>query len=128
MDALKIEFKKSQDCLKIAHLSFDVGEYDSAVNRAYYSILHTIRCGLLLSNNPEAASNRTHSGLISAFFQFLIKENLIDQSFSKKIGRAYEYRLISDYSGDFAEKDEALSCIQTADELLEAIKKLGMIS
>ena len=67
-----------------ARALFDLNDVDGACNRAYYAMFDAARATLLASGAPvEPDIGRTHSGLITAFSQHLVKNGPI----AKEMGR-----------------------------------------
>ena len=59
---------------KAARALFDLNDVDGACNRAYYAMFDAARAALLASGAPvQPDIGKTHSGLIAAFGQHLVK-------------------------------------------------------
>jgi len=88
---------KSHSALSAARLLIDNGFADDACNRAYYAMFDAARAALLACRAPiEAEQARTHSGLISAFGQYVVKAGRLPAEFGKSLNRAHEVRLLAD--------------------------------
>ena len=75
--------KADTACASAAAL-LELGDVDGASNRAYYAMFDAARAALLLSGAPVAPDiGRTHSGLIGAFGNHLVKNGPV----SKEVGR-----------------------------------------
>ena len=89
----KIRLQKSQKCYLSAIQDARDGDYDSANNRAYYSMYHAIRSLLAL----EGVDFKKHSQTIGYFNKNYIHTKLIDAYFNKMIIEASNSRNSSDY-------------------------------
>jgi uncharacterized protein (UPF0332 family) len=116
---------KAQSALGAAQLLLDKGFADDACNRAYYSMFDAARAALMYSSAPvETEQTRTHSGLISAFGQYVVKTGRLPAEFGKSLNRAHEVRLLADYSGDPVDLDEAIELVRRAAEFSLAVTAL----
>ena len=67
--------------------------FDTAANRSYYAIFHTVRALLAL----EKKDFKKHSGVISCFQMDYIKTGIFDKEMSDIIKNAFTLRQESDY-------------------------------
>lgn len=101
----------------------DVGDVDGAVNRAYYAMFDAARAALLSSGAPvDADIGRTHSGLIAAFGNFLVKNGPIDKEMGRALNRAHEIRLVADYNNESVDEADARAVIEQAQRFIATIK------
>jgi len=104
--------RKAESSLGAARLLLDNGYTDEACSRAYYAMFDAARAALLVANAPvEAEVARTHSGLMSAFSQHIVKPKLILQEIGRSLGQAQHVRLIADYKGDPVGAEDAARMI-----------------
>ena len=76
----------------------------------------------LLTKEIERTS---HHAIISAFGEFIVKANLIDEKFHQYIIEAFMLRNDCDYLAPFeADESQAAATLQRAKEFVEACKKL----
>ena len=102
---------------------FDLNDVDGACNRAYYAMFDAARAALLASGAPvEPDIGRTHSGLITAFSQHLVKNGPIAKEMGRLLKRAEETRLIADYKGDSVELADAREMVEQAEMFVEAMR------
>lgn len=109
LDAL---VRKSQRALRSARLGLRDGDTDGAVNRSYYAMLNSAQAALLSTGLPEDKLPKTHSGLISAFGEHVVKSGKMDAEFGRSLNKAEGLRLRADYTGvdlDVATAEEAIS-------------------
>lgn len=65
---------------------------------------------------------KTHSGLFSAFSQFLIKEGPVSREMGKLLKRAEEIRIVADYRGDSVELKDAHEIVLQAELFVETLR------
>ena len=63
IDLCRYRLEKAESYLNDANVTLSLGMYDTAANRSYYSIFHTVRALLAL----DGKDFRKHSGVISCF-------------------------------------------------------------
>jgi uncharacterized protein (UPF0332 family) len=98
------------------------GDTDGAVNRAYYAMFDAARAALLATGAPvEPDIARTHSGLIAAFGQHLVKNGPLARELGRLLNRAHEIRLLADYAGSSVEADDARQMVEQAEHFIAAI-------
>lgn len=95
---IRLRLTKCHEDLKYARILFEEGGYRQAVNRAYYAAF-ALTTATLLTQNIE---RRKHSGVESAFNQYLVKPGLIEVEYADIYRRVRRWREDADYD-DFAE-------------------------
>jgi uncharacterized protein (UPF0332 family) len=115
---------KADKAASSAHYLLELGDTDGAANRAYYAMFNAARAALLASGVAPTASDvsRTHSGLIAAFGQSLVKTDRVPKELGRLLNRALEIRQIADYTGDSVELDAASLLVQQADHFVAAMR------
>ncbi len=98
---INIRLKKAKEDIATAHDLIALGRVRGAVNRAYYAIYH-LATAVLLTQDIERSK---HSGVQSAFGQYLIKPGLIEPEYGRILTSARKAREASDYA-DRLELDE----------------------
>ncbi len=94
-------WNKAHQAASSAQLLLNAGDTSGACNRAYYAVFDAARAALLTSGAPVSSEiGKTHSGLIHAFSQHLVKTGLVPKELGQSFARAHELRLIADYTGD----------------------------
>lgn len=109
-----------------ARALFDLNDVDGACNRAYYAMFDAARAALLASGAVQPDIGRTHSGLITAFSQHLVKNGPIAKEMGRLLKRAEETRLIADYKGDSVELADAREMVEQAETFVEAMRSQFM--
>ena len=116
----KVRLEKSKQCYLTAMQDARYGDYDSANNRAYYSMFHAIRAILAL----EGIDFKKHSQVIGYFNKNYINSGFIELRFSKMVIEASNSRNESDYNDYYAATlEEAEENIGNADKFLETVKE-----
>jgi uncharacterized protein (UPF0332 family) len=114
---------KAERAAASARALLDLGDVDGACNRAYYAMFDAARTALLASGVPLAShTGRTHSGLISAFGNYLIKNGPVSKEMGRLLNRAEELRLVADYTGDAVELSDAREMVEQAETFVAAMR------
>ncbi len=117
--------RKAEAALGAAQLLLESGFPDDACNRAYYAMFDAARSALLACRAPiEAEQARTHSGLIAAFGQYIVKPGLLPAEYGKSLNRAHEVRLLADYSGNPVAIEQAAELVRRATDFILAVTPL----
>ena len=107
--------------LKESEHLFSGGFNNGTVGRAYYAMFHAATATLL----TKEIERTSHHAIISAFGEFIVKANLIDEKFHQYIIEAFMLRNDCDYLAPFeADESQAAATLQRAKEFVEACKKL----
>lgn len=78
---------------------------------------------LLASGAPvEPDIDRTHSGLIGAFGNFLVKNGSVSKEVGYLLNRAHEIRLVADYKGDSVELADVQKIVKQAETFVAAMR------
>ena len=114
--------QKARRSLAAARLLLENGFTDEACSRAYYAMFDAARAALVAANAPvEAEVARTHSGLMSAFAQYIVRPGLAPRDIAKKFAQAQRIRLIADYRGDPVDASEAAKVVEWAAKFIDAL-------
>ena len=106
-----------------ARVLLNLGDVDGAANRAYYAMFDAARAALLASGAPVGPDiGRTHSGLIGAFGNFLVKNGPISKEVGRLLNRAHEIRLMADYQGDCVEPADAKEMVDQAENFVAVMR------
>ncbi|MGV3604174.1 MAG: HEPN domain-containing protein [Dyadobacter fermentans] len=109
--------EKSLDCLKKAKLCYSGEMYDVALNRAYYSIFHSIQA---LLTSIGASLNKSHTGTHNAFHKDFIATGLIPRQHGVALKRLFEQRQFGDYDYEEVKEEEAAEGIADAEKFVLA--------
>ena len=114
---------KADTACSSARALLNLGDVDGASNRAYYAMFDAARAALLASGAPvEPDIGRTHSGLIGAFGNFLVKNGPVSKEVGRLLNRAHEIRLVADYNGDSVEPADAQEMVEQAETFVAAMR------
>ena len=114
MDVARHRLNVAKEDLDTAHLTFEVGQYRAANNRAYYSIFHTI-CAVLAK---EGVAFKRHKDTLSYFNKNYVHTEIFPRELGRKIVKAEEIRHASDYDTFYiASKDVTAQQIETASQV-----------
>jgi uncharacterized protein (UPF0332 family) len=93
---------KASTACSSAWALLELGDVDGAANRACYAMFDAARAALLASGaQMEPDIGRTHSGLIGAFGNHLVKNGPVSKDMERLLNRAHEIRQAADCSGDW---------------------------
>ena len=113
---------KAERACSSARALLDLGDVDGACNRAYYAMFDAARAALLASGAPvRPAMGKTHSGLINAFSEHLIKNGPVSKELGRLLKRGEEIRLVADYKSDSIELSDAQTMVVQAETLVAAM-------
>lgn len=93
VDLSLYRLSKSEQYLRDAKKTLELGMYDTSANRSYYAIFHAARAVLAL----DGLDFKKHSGVISNFQMRYIKTGVFDKQLSNIIKSAFSLRTESDY-------------------------------
>lgn len=114
--------KADTACLS-ARALLGLGDVDGAANRAYYAMFDAARAALLASGAPvEPEIGRTHSGLIGAFGNYLVKNGPVSKDMGRLLNRAHEIRQAADYNGESVELADAREMVEQAENFVAAMR------
>lgn len=114
---------KAERACSSARALLDLGDVDGACNRAYYAMFDAARAALLVSGAPVRPDiGKTHSGLINAFSEHLIKNGPVPKEMGRLLKRAEEIRLVADYKSDSVELSDTQEMVEQAEVFVAALK------
>jgi uncharacterized protein (UPF0332 family) len=111
--------KKAIRSIKAAKRLIGDEDYDFASSRLYYAVYYAMEAVLLTKN----LTSSKHTGIISQFNQFFVKEGIFPKNFSKIISRLFRERQVGDYGFyiDITE-EEILEDVKSSENFLEKVK------
>lgn len=115
---------KAHRAVASAQLLLADGDTEGACNRAYYAMFDAAHAALLWSDatiNP--ATTKTHSGLIAAFGQYLVKPGYLSSDLGKSLNQVERIRLLADYTGEEVSQDRAKWVIDQAIAFVETVRR-----
>ena len=126
-----VNLTKAKDFLFTAKANLQQNQYDSAINRAYYSMMRALRCILaennLLANWRQASlsPNVVHKKLDELFIKEIVNnKKIVNRDYYNKFKFVKEQRLLADYSEKFIDFSTAVKCINYAEDFFALIKQI----
>ena len=110
--------------LASAALVADDGDVEGACSNAYYAMFYAARVALLHVGQAERAMAKTHSGMTSAFSQYLVKPGLLPVHFGKAFSFELNRRILADYEEGGVTSDGAAEAIASAQTFVAAVTAL----
>jgi uncharacterized protein (UPF0332 family) len=104
----------ARQALSSAEALLALGDYNGAVNRAYYACHDAARGTLHLLANINTDQIKTHTGLMRYFAQFVVRTGLISEEIGPFMRREMELRHIADYGAGITDPSEAQRAVDDA--------------
>lgn len=124
MSSLKDGFvRKSRRALRSARLDLRDGDTEDAINRSYYAMLNSAQAALLSVGVPEDKLPKTHSGLIAAFGEHLVKSGKVEREFGRSMNKAEGLRLRADYTGVELDPATAEEALADAERFVQSVER-----
>ena len=116
---------KARTAYESARALLERKDRDGACNRAYYAMFDAARAALL-ATKAEVTLNvgKTHSGVLTAFSQHLVKNGPVPHDIGRLLKRAEETRIVADYSGDSISPDDAQQLVEGAETFVATLPAL----
>lgn len=114
----RYRLNKAEDFLADAEKTLALDMYDTAANRSYYAIFHSVRALYAL----DGKDFKKHSGVIAFFQKDYIKNGIFDKRMSDIIKSAFSLRTDSDYEDFFMiSHDEVKRQVEEAAEFYKTV-------
>jgi uncharacterized protein (UPF0332 family) len=108
----KYRLRRASESLDASKLLLNAGHYSESINRSYYSIFNSLRALLAY----EEFDSKKHSGIISYFNQYFVKNGEFTKEYSVVLSQAFMIRNRSDYDDFYvASKEEAVAQLENAE-------------
>lgn len=115
---------KASRAIASPKLLLDDGDTDGACNRAYYAMFDAAHAALLWSGaTADPATIKTHSGLIAAFGQYLVKPGHLPAALGKSLNQVERIRLLADYTGEEVTKENARWAVEQAASFVDKVQQ-----
>lgn len=112
---------KSRNALATARSSLAAGDFDAAVNRAYYAMFDLARAALAYEGALDFESSRKHKTVLSRLSEHFVRSGRLDRRFGGDINAAFEQRAIADYEGTMMRREHAEAAVRSAEESVAAL-------
>jgi uncharacterized protein (UPF0332 family) len=108
--------EKAAHNLRVARQNYQLGQFEEAVSKSYYSILTAMRA----LNALHHRDSHRHEGVITLFHELFVKPRVFPKDFNRTIRKLKGLREDADY-GDFVEvsKEQAEGAIEEAEKFLK---------
>jgi uncharacterized protein (UPF0332 family) len=113
--------KKGRDAAASARLLFDGGQYDGAVNRAYYAMFDAARAYLKLRHEVDIGEIKTHAGVLSVFNRHAVLDDGLSPDLTRSLHRAMAQRKQADYDELSVEREAAAFVLDEMERFLAEI-------
>lgn len=87
-------------------------------------MFYATRAALFHVGQPERALGKTHSGMIAAFNQFLVRPGIIEASTGRMLQVEFSRRLVADYEAEGVGAAQAIEAIDNARSFLAAVRAI----
>ena len=94
LELSQLQWERAEEIIGYIPAYLELGDYNSAVNRAYYACFHAMKAVELL----DGFDSKKHSGVVAFFRKNYIREGVFDPIVSKQIGLLQDAREDSDYN------------------------------
>jgi len=110
--------ERAKKYLKSSSMLLVAGDYESSVSRAYYAMFYSAEAVLLTKD----LSFSSHRGVISAFGEYFVKNDIFPRNMGRELNRAFEKRQLGDYEYTFViSEDEALEILDQGKHFVERV-------
>ncbi len=114
-----MQIDRAKEILGFIPQFIDLGDYNTAVNRAYYAVFHAIKAVEI----TDGFDSKKHSGLLSHFRQKYIKTGIFDEKYSEMLKSLSQTRTDSDYNMIIKfTADDAKEQYENAREIVSSIE------
>ena len=118
IDLARYRLDKALKCIGTAKDNVAANDYESAANRSYYAMFHSVRAILAL----EGIDFKSHMQVIGYFRKQYIKGGVFGIEFSDYLGDAFNIRGKSDYEDYYViSKNDVEQQIKNAELFYEAV-------
>lgn len=119
-DYLRYKLERSREDMSDARDLLRAGKYRLSINRAYYAVFHIVSATLATMGHERSK----HSGVESAFHQYMIKPGLIEPEHSTTYKLARKWREDADYAvGKTFTEEVARDILEQCDRLVERMER-----
>lgn len=126
-----VNINKAEQFLKTAKENFQDKQYDSSINRSYYSMMRALRA--LLNNygilegwrqntiNPDETHPKLEKKLVE---EIILKRKLMDVNYHVDFKYVKQQRMLADYNELYLDSHICKQCIEKAERFLSKVKNL----
>ena len=116
---------KAERALDEARFLLGGGKTEGACSRAYYAMHDAAHAALFATGNetPDAII-KTHNRMIGEFGKKIALGGQLDANHGRALNRVQDIRLLADYDATPPSLADAAWCVEQAEALVEAVRKL----
>jgi uncharacterized protein (UPF0332 family) len=119
MKEIELLVKRADRAILSARILINEGDFEASVSRSYYGMFY-ITEALLLTKGLKFSS---HKSVILLFSENFIKTGIFKTEFGRWLSKAFESRLLGDYSFEHtADKNKAEQVFTWADGFVKEVK------
>ena len=120
-DLIKYRIARAKDTYEDAQILAEWENWNSTINRLYYSAYYAVMA-LLLDSDLKPA---THNGAKSNFSEYFIKTGKIEKEYGKMYSQLFTWRQKGDYDDLFDfDKDKVFPYFGPVNRLISMIEKM----
>ena len=111
---------KAKATRRSAHLLFEMGDLNGAVNRAYYAMIQAATVAIAFAA-PELRPAKTHNGTMRHFGKYVVLRHGVEPELGRKLAQTEDVRCAADYDDEPVDKDEVIVVLADMDLFLTAM-------
>ncbi len=115
----RLRLERAREDLDTAHLNIHNGYFRAAINRSYYAVFYMASAALF----SQSIQRAKHSGIESAFGQYLIKTGHIEPEFSRIYKRARLHREEADYAETLIDEPTARQILTESERFVARMER-----
>ena len=115
----QLRLERAREELETALDNIAHGHYRAAVSRAYYAVFYMASAALF----SRSVQRIKHSGVESAFSQYLVKPGNIEPEFSRIYQRARRQREEADYADEPIDEATARQTLADAERFVDRLER-----
>ena len=117
----ELHFQRAAECVEDSRILLDNERLAASVARAYYAMFHAATAVLA----GKGIKRSSHSGILSAFGEHLVKPGVIEHKFHLSLRKAFELRQQTDYDPVVdIDTQQAAETLEQAVDFVDACRKL----
>lgn len=123
LDLCIYRINSSMETLETSKYCITSKHYKDAINRSYYAAFYAIKAVLSM----EEIDFKRHKDVVAYFNKNYVATEIFEKTMGRKLATLQQTRETSDYDDFYvASKEEAETQCQSAEEIIEAVKKYLM--
>lgn len=104
---------------------FDLHDYNSACNRAYYAMFNATKALIMQAPHTDRMRiGKTHKGLSTLLYTSLVQPGRMDGDIAALMGKIESLRLSGDYSGEALMQGDAATALHDCDRFMREANRI----